>query len=269
MNKFLLIAVIIFSSLRGFSQENLVGKPAPKIDIEQWIYPKIQVADWQTLQVPADLSGKTIVIDFWFTRCAPCVASIPELNLLARQFPDVVFLSVTFDEPDEINRFLDKMVMHYPVGSDPSLKTIRAFGVTGYPETFLIDRNGIVQWQGSPFHLDGKLISKALGRDGGQASVQLTKAESPSDIQAYSFTAQKHQLGMGGSSYYHFNPFDINVFNKDLENMLQVLYGINRSRILSDDSALLKTTYDVTLKADEAMTSQANCVEMLKYLLPG
>lgn len=51
--------------------------------------------------------------------------------------------------------------------------------------------------------------------------------------------------------------------------MLQVFYGINRSRIISGDSAFLKTTYDVTLKADEEMTSQANCVEMLKYLLPG
>lgn len=269
MSKFLLIAVIIFSSLTGFSQENLVGKPAPKIDIDQWIYPKIQVENWQSGQIPDDLSGKTIVIDFWFTRCAPCVASIPELNHLARQFPDVVFLSVTFDKPDEINRFLDKMVMHYPVGSDPDMRTIRAFGVTGFPETFLIDQNGIVVWQGSPFELDGQLIDKALGHTTGQASVQLTQVESPSENQAYSFTAQKHQLGMGGSSYYHFNPFDINVFNKDIEDMLQVFYGINRSRILSGDSTLLKTTYDVTLKADEAMTSQANCVEMLKYLLPG
>lgn len=269
MREFLLIAVVVVLSLTGFSQENLVGKPAPGIDIEQWIYPKIQVNDWQVKPIPADLTGRTIVLDFWFTRCAPCVASIPELNHLARKFPEVVYLSVTFDKPDEISRFLDKMVMYYPVGSDPDMKTIRAFGVTSYPETFLIDRNGIVKWQGSPFHLDQQLINKVLGADAGHASVQLGQSESPSEKQVYSFTAQKHHLDMGGSSYYHFNPFDINVFNKDLENMLQVFYGINRSRIISGDSAFLKTTYDVTLKADEEMTSQANCVEMLKYLLPG
>ena len=83
MREFLLFVLVVVSSLTCFSQENLVGKPAPKIEIEQWIYPKIQVANWQSGQVPADLSGKTIVLDFWFTRCAPCVASIPELNHMA------------------------------------------------------------------------------------------------------------------------------------------------------------------------------------------
>lgn len=51
--------------------------------------------------------------------------------------------------------------------------------------------------------------------------------------------------------------------------MLKVFYGINKSRILTRDSALLKTAYDLTLKADKEITTQANCVEILKYLLPG
>lgn len=264
----IIITIFLFYSLIGFSQQNLVGHKAPKIDIENWIYPKIQVANWQPKQIQKDLSGKIIVLDFWFTKCAPCVASIPELNHLAKQFPEIVFLSVTFDEPKEIDRFLDKMVMYYPIGSDPEQRTIRAYGVSSFPQTFLIDENGIIKWQGSPFHLDKKRLNRVLGREQETITINLNNSELPSENSAYSFSIQKHNLGMGQSSYFHFNPFEINVFNKELENLLKVFYGINKSRILTKDSMLLKTTYDITLKADKEITTQANCVEMLKYLLP-
>lgn len=268
MKETFIIIILIFCSLIGFSQNNLVGKQAPKIDIQNWIYPKIQVADWQTKEVPNDLKGKIIVLDFWFTKCAPCVASIPKLNHLAKQFPEVIFLSLTFDKPDDIDRFLDKMVMYYPIGSDTNQKTIDAYGVSLFPQTFLIDKDGIIRWQGSPFHLDKKLINNVLGHEDEMVSLNLNDSELPFENSAYSFSIQKHYLDMGQSSYYHLYPFDINIFNKDLENMLKVFYGINKPRILTKDSLLLKTTYDLTLKADKKITTQANCVEMLKYLLP-
>ncbi len=181
MKKPFIIIIFLFYSLIGFSQPNLVGQKAPKIEIENWIYPKIQVADWHTKQIPKDLSSKIIVLDFWFTKCAPCVASIPELNHLAKQFPEIVFLSVTFDKPELIDKFLDKMVMYYPVGSDPEQKTIRAFGVSSFPETFLIDENGIIKWQGSPFHLDKKLINSVLGREQETTTINLNNSEIPSE----------------------------------------------------------------------------------------
>lgn len=270
MKETFLIILFIACSLIGHSQVNpiKIGQKAPPIDIENLIYPKIQVADLQNKEVPKDLKGKIIVLDFFFIKCAPCVASLPELNRLAKQFPEVVFLSVTFDETNEIDKFLDKMIMYYPIGSDPEKKTIRSYGVSAFPETFLIDENGIIKWQGSPFYLDKKIINEALGRRTDKLNLNLNNSELPFENSAYSFSIQKHNLEMGQSSYYHFNPFDINVFNKDLENMLKVFYGINKSRILNQDSALLKTTYDLTLKADKEFTTQANCVEMLKYLLP-
>ena len=270
MKEIILVMLLIFCSLIAHSQvnPNKVGQKAPVINIENWIYPKIQVAEWQNKEIPKDLIGKVIVLDFWFTKCAPCVASIPELNHLARKFPEVVFLSVTFDDTNEIDKFLDKMIMYYPVGSDPEQKTIRAYGVSAFPETFLIDKDGIIKWQGSPFHLDEKLINEVLGTRIETINLNLNNSELPFENSAYSFSIQKHSLEMEESSYYHFNPFDINVFNKDLENMLKVFYGINKSRILTQDSVLLKTTYDLTLKADREITTQANCVEMLKYLLP-
>lgn len=97
-----------------------------------------------------------------------------------------------------------------------------------------------------------------------QESIAGKKA--PSQNPAYSFSIQKHQLGML-VSYHQANPYNISVLNKDLENMLDIFYGINRSRIISNDTSLLKTKYDLTFKADNEIMSEANFMEMLKLLL--
>lgn len=266
-NKLLILAFLLFS-ISGFSQGNLIGQKAPMIEIEKWIYPKIQVADWHVRNVPDNLSGKMIVLDFWFTKCAPCVASIPKLNELAKQFPEIVFISISFEKEEPINDFLEKMVMYYPVGSDPTETIIKNFGVLAYPETFLIDKNGIIQWQGSPFKLSDKLLNKALGRSEKPKGLYVQDSEMPFKNSAYEFTLKKHELGMNESSYFHYNPYDINVFNKDLPNILSVFYGYSKSRILCKDTSLLSDTYDITLKADKEITTEANCIEMFKYLLP-
>ncbi|WP_439185760.1 TlpA family protein disulfide reductase [Carboxylicivirga taeanensis] len=264
---FLVNAIFLFC-LSAFSQADMVGKKAPSIDIEKWVYPKIKSVDWQNSEVPESLEGKIIVIDFWFTECAPCVASIPQLNHLAKKYPEIVFLSVTFDNEKVIDEFLDKMIINYPIGIDTEERIINAFNVEGFPETFLIDKNGVIQWQGSPFHLNIKKVDELIGRQKINENIDISTQEVPINNSAYSFTIQEHNLEMGQSSYAHYNPYDINIFNKDLEAMLSTFYGINKSRVLTQDSMLLKTPYDLTLMADKDLTTSANCVEMLKYLLP-
>ena len=246
----------------------MVGQKAPEILVENWIYPKIQVAGWDTSKVPENLKGRTIVLDFWFTKCAPCVASIPELNVLAKKYPEIVFLSVSFDKKEIIDEFLNKMVIYYPVGSDPDRKIINAFQVVTYPQTFLIDQAGIIQWQGNPFDLNEKILNKPLNIPEKLSTVNLNKPEIPYQNSAYSFSVQKHTLGMGHASYSQFDPYAIIVFNKDLKYIFDAFYGINKSRILSTDSALLNTPYDLSLKANKKITTAANCVEILKYNLP-
>lgn len=268
MSRFVFLIMLLTGTFTGFSQD-LTGTRAPEIKVDQWIYPKIQVPEWRVNEVPRNLTGKTVVLDFWFTKCAPCVASIPELNHLAQQYPDVVFLSVTFDKPDVIDKFLNKMMIYYPVGSDPSHETINAFQVKAYPQTFLIDNDGMIRWQGSPFQFSKAILDNVLGIAPESISLGKDRNEAPFEESAYTFTVQKHNLEMGESSYYHFNPYDINVFNKDLRDILGTFYGISRSRLMYADTVLLQTAYDLTLKADMRSTTEANCVEMLKYLLPG
>jgi len=276
MRNLLITIGLIILCLNSFSQSlsdylpnrPMVGKEAPIIDIDQWIYPNIRIEDWEVKKVPTNLEGRVIVLDFWFTKCAPCVASIPELNFLARKFPEILFLSISFDEEPLLTEFLDKMIMLYPVGSDPERKIINEYGVIGYPETFLIDSNGIIQWQGSPFRLNERLLNEALGRKEMSSRIKVSRTEVPYDNSAYTFTIQEHNLEMGRNSYSHTNPFDINVFNRNLVSMLKSFYGINKPRIISNDANLFDTNYDLSLKADMEITTKANSVEILKYLLP-
>lgn len=262
------VLCLIALSLTGFAQSNLIGKKAPKIEIEKWIYPRIKTADWEVKKVPEKIEGRIVVVDFWFTKCAPCVASIPELNFLAKSYPEILFLSVSFENEGSIDEFLKKMVVHYPVGSDPESKTINSFGVNLYPETFLIDEFGIVQWQGSPFDLNKEILNRVTGRFEKTKSLRIPDEETKQLNSAYSFTIQQHNLDMGESSYFHCNPFEINILNRSLEDILNVFHGINRPRIINRKNIPLQTSYDITLKADKSVMTEANSVEMLRFLLP-
>lgn len=267
MEKLLLFLSLLLYCLDGVSQVNMVGKKAPVIEIEQWIYPKIKSPDWECKKVPEELNGKTIVLDFWFTRCAPCIASLPQLNHLAKHNPDIVFLSVTVDPEEDIERFLNKMILNYPVGIDKERQVVNAFNVSAFPQTFLIDKKGIVQWQGSPFHLDEIKLNELLGRESQTPNAQVNTQEVPISNSAYSFTIQKHMLELEVGTYFHIQPYSINVFNKDLETILKLFYDINKTRVLTKDSVLLNTPYDLILMADKHVTSHPKCVKMLKRFL--
>jgi len=86
--------------------------------------------------------GKVVFINFWATWCPPCIAEMPSIQALYNDYKDkVVFLFVTNDRYNDINKFLDKhdytFKVYNPVTSNSSL-----FEVKSIPRTFLIDKNG-------------------------------------------------------------------------------------------------------------------------------
>jgi thiol-disulfide isomerase/thioredoxin len=79
---------------------------------------------------PLEMKGKTIVYNFWFTACKPCVAEIPALNMLGKKYASdtLIFIAITFDEKNKIDLFLKKtpfdfQIVHMPMadlGAIPS-----------------------------------------------------------------------------------------------------------------------------------------------------
>lgn len=110
--------------------------------------PEIHLKDLQgETRKLSDYRGKTVLINFWATWCAPCVAEMPALERLYQKLKNKGFevVSVSCDSPDSIEdlrSFVDKKGISFPVLLDPEIETPSHFGVTGFPESFFVDSSG-------------------------------------------------------------------------------------------------------------------------------
>jgi uncharacterized protein (TIGR03435 family) len=122
----------------------------------------------QTTEVTVDslkaLQGKAVVLEFWATWCGPCIAAIPHWNQLATQFrgKPVVFVSVTDESRETVERFLAKKPIEGTVGLSTDRKVFEAYGVTGVGRTFLLDATGKIAADLSPDLLTAAMLDELL-----------------------------------------------------------------------------------------------------------
>jgi len=92
------------------------------------------------------LRGKTVLLNFWATWCGPCRVEMPHLEKLYREYKDkdVVFLTVSDEEPDVIRAFL--LGQKYTFGSlvDEDSQASRLYQINAIPQTVFIGRSGRV-----------------------------------------------------------------------------------------------------------------------------
>jgi thiol-disulfide isomerase/thioredoxin len=93
--------------------------------------------------------GRLVLVDFWGTWCAPCVAHLPHLQKLSAEFQnDLVVVGVNADnaeQSDQIRRLVESQRITFPQILDPQGSNRRRFRVGGFPCLVLIDRQGIVR----------------------------------------------------------------------------------------------------------------------------
>jgi thiol-disulfide isomerase/thioredoxin len=121
-----------------------IGDKAPALDIKEWAQGE-----------PVTLDGKNVyVVEFWATWCGPCKRSIPHLCELADKYrgKGVEFIGVSNEKPDTVKEFVKTTKFTYHVACDDDNKTNGSYmeGVDGIPHAFIVDKNGIVAWQGNP-----------------------------------------------------------------------------------------------------------------------
>ena len=91
--------------------------------------------------------GKTVVLNFWATWCAPCRKEMPSLSKLQNKIGDDIFEVVTIatmrNSPKSIQSFFEKIgVSNLSQHNDPKGALSRSMGVLGLPTTLIISKSG-------------------------------------------------------------------------------------------------------------------------------
>jgi len=144
----------------------LIGKPAPALDL-----PPIQ-GDGPGLK-SADFKGQVALVNIWASWCPPCRLEHPLLMRLAGE--GVKLYGVNYkDRPEAAIAFLAELGNPFKaLGADRTGRTSIDWGVYGYPETFVVDKKGIVRYRHvgpiMPQDLDTKIypLLKRLETDKG------------------------------------------------------------------------------------------------------
>lgn len=124
----------------------------------------------------AGLRGKVVLLNVWATWCHPCRDEIPQLEALHQQYAKdglvVAGVSVDNGGMDEgIREFMREFKITYAVWLDPDERVSTQFLTIGVPETFLIDRAGVIRWRKIGAILKGDTtltseLTKALAQPG-------------------------------------------------------------------------------------------------------
>ncbi len=153
MNRFVfLVPVVIFLGITAFFYAGLqngppsvlpsplVGKQVPSYEMEA-------LAPEFTSFTSADLaSGKPILVNFWASWCAPCRIEAPILEELAKRKGMTLYGIAYKDEAEFARNFLDEFgnpFVHIVADSDG--RGAIEWGLTGVPETYVVDGDGIIR----------------------------------------------------------------------------------------------------------------------------
>jgi len=92
--------------------------------------------------------GKVIFINFWATWCVPCRAEMPLMEKLYQDLKDKDFVMLAVSEDLEgksvVEPYVKEFKLTFPVLLDPDLAINSLYGIRAIPETFLIDKTGII-----------------------------------------------------------------------------------------------------------------------------
>lgn len=96
----------------------------------------------------SELKGRVVLVNFWASWCQPCLQEMPSMEALNRFLPKdrFIMLSILFnDAPVLAENIAEKLNLTFPILIDPENSAARAYGLTGVPETYIIDREGILR----------------------------------------------------------------------------------------------------------------------------
>jgi len=133
------VAVVLALAAACERGGTLVGRPAPEFALSDLSGRAVRLANFQ---------GQVVFLNVWATWCEPCRQEMPSMQELYERLggPGFEILAVSADQGDggDVREFVRSLGLTFPVLRDPEQQIASRYSVTGYPETFVIDRNGTV-----------------------------------------------------------------------------------------------------------------------------
>jgi cytochrome c biogenesis protein CcmG/thiol:disulfide interchange protein DsbE len=150
------VAVAVVVALLGLLAWKLAqGESEVTSELKRGGTPQAPVWTLERLNGEGDLSfaslrGKTVVLNFWASWCGPCRDEMPLLQQGSKRWQgkNVVFVGIDAkDVRGDARKFLARYGVTYRNVYDGKGATIGRYGVTGYPETYFIDKTGKVRYR--------------------------------------------------------------------------------------------------------------------------
>ena len=173
-------------------------EPAPAFQATDITGKPINTADWK---------GKAVLLNFWATWCPPCREEIPSLIALQKKYQGrLVIIGVSEDEdpPSEVQKFVQKVGINYPVVMSTPEIIGKWGGVEALPTTFLINSQGRVVWKHRGLHplaeydvdvqaLLGQAVDARIETVADQGQVFLKNAANATELPDVSFAGLNAQ----------------------------------------------------------------------------
>lgn len=150
------VLVLLTGCSVGFTKNTTQEKAAPDF--------RLKNLDGQFVTL-SEFRGKPVLINFWASWCQPCREEMPYLQQVYDEWTSkgLVLLTIDMGEtPAAINKFFAENNLSLPVLLDTDKEVGREYGITGVPETFLIDKNGIIRKKQIGAYPDKKSIENDL-----------------------------------------------------------------------------------------------------------
>jgi cytochrome c biogenesis protein CcmG/thiol:disulfide interchange protein DsbE len=149
------VAVVILIAVIGLFLLFLIAKEGSrgtKIIHEGDLAPefRLQALNGSVVSL-ADFRGKVVMVHFWATWCPPCVEEMPMIEQLSRALgsADFKILAVSVDEggAGAVAEFMQRNGLSLPALLDPGRSIASLYGTFKFPETYILDRRGVVKYK--------------------------------------------------------------------------------------------------------------------------
>lgn len=137
-----LITLVLLSGLVLLSACDRGAHPAQTGKVA----PDFTVSDGSTSIHLASYRGKVVLLNFWWSECGPCIEELPSLLQLHHDDPSLAVLAVSIDEdPEAYSKFLARRHVDLITVRDPNQTAAKLFHTDMWPETYVIDRQGVIR----------------------------------------------------------------------------------------------------------------------------